>query len=193
MRCWLARCWSSIARCERWSRPRRRGIPCGSNCIHISSRNRWPVPNALALMSFFLHLQGWLTLVALPVLLLIFIQVSFLPLPRYRDHLGAEDRSADRLRPGGRDRLLSHALGYFILRRHGPHADAPARDFARHGTFSGRRIALLVPVSDDSRRSPRPPLAQGSIDHSAGPWPRFSRCCATRTRIRRSASGAISS
>jgi uncharacterized protein YjbI with pentapeptide repeats len=36
-------------------------------------------PERSPLISFFLHLQGWLTLVALPVLLLIYIQVSFLP------------------------------------------------------------------------------------------------------------------
>jgi uncharacterized protein YjbI with pentapeptide repeats len=36
-------------------------------------------PERSPLMSFFLHLQAWLTLVALPVLLLIYIQVSFLP------------------------------------------------------------------------------------------------------------------
>ena len=36
-------------------------------------------PERSPLMGFFLHLQGWLTLVALPVLLLITVQVSFLP------------------------------------------------------------------------------------------------------------------
>jgi uncharacterized protein YjbI with pentapeptide repeats len=94
-------------------------------------------PERSPLMGFFLHLQGWLTLVALPVLLLVYIQVSFLP------HHDLEITWAHRLALLI-DCALVAAIGFFLTRSDVSFASAMGRTLIHQPIISVVTAVLLL-------------------------------------------------
>jgi uncharacterized protein YjbI with pentapeptide repeats len=82
-------------------------------------------PQRSLLMRFFLHAQAWLTLVALPVLLLLYIQVSFLP---FHDH---EITWAHRFTLLA-DILMLFLVGFFLIRLDTSFLGAIGRTIVHH-------------------------------------------------------------
>ena len=97
-------------------------------------------PQRSPLMSFFLHAQSWLTLVALPVLLLLYIQVTFLP---YHD---VDITWAHRLTLLA-DILLLLAIGFFLIRVDTSFWHAFGRTLVHHPLTFGMTSLLLALIA----------------------------------------------
>ena len=118
-------------------------------------------PERSRVVGMFLHGMSWLTIVVLPVVLLLYIQLVFLP---YHDvtitwmHRLALDR---RYRVAGVHRRVPVAAGDVVLSRLPAHQPASPPEPAAHRRAAGRGGGLLAVRRHHSRRGHRPAGCHG--------------------------------